>query len=52
MQADENGSSEQAIVQLELRVKAEQEATQSWVRWVCQAASALGIVDAAFSPRK
>ena len=31
MQAGENEDEEQAVVQLELRVKAEQEATQDWV---------------------
>ncbi|KAF8482415.1 hypothetical protein DFH94DRAFT_843583 [Russula ochroleuca] len=41
---------EQAVVQLELRVKAEQEATQNWAKRVCKAAGAL--VDPAFSPRK
>ena len=38
------------MVQLELRVKAEQEATQNWAKRVCKAAGAL--VDPAFSPRK
>lgn len=52
MQAGENGSRDQAVVQLELRVKAEQEATQNWVKRVCKAAGALSIVDPAFSPRK
>ncbi len=52
MQAGENKGNDQAIAQLELRVKAEQEATQSWVRRVCKAAGALSIVDPAFSPRK
>jgi len=52
MQAGENESMEEAIVQLELRVKEEQEATQSWVRRVCKAAGALSIADPAFSPRK
>jgi len=52
MQAGENESRDQAIVQLELRVKAEQEATQSWIGRVCKAAGALSIVDPAFSPRK
>lgn len=52
MQAGENESRDQAVVQLELRVKAEQEATQSWVKRVCKAAGALSIVDPAFSPRK
>ena len=33
----ENGSREQVIVQSELRVKTEQEATQSWVVCVCKA---------------
>jgi hypothetical protein len=40
------------VVQLELRVKAEQEATQNWVKRVCKAAGALSIVDPAFSSRK
>jgi hypothetical protein len=48
----EKEGKDQAIVQLELRVKAEQEATESWIRRVCKAAGALSIVDAAFSPRK
>jgi hypothetical protein len=52
MQAGENESRDQAVVQLELRVKAEQEATQSWVERVCKAAGVLSIVDPAFSPRK
>jgi len=52
MQAGENESRDQAVVQLELRVKAEQEATQSWVKRVCKAAGSLSIVDPAFSPRK
>lgn len=52
MQAGENESRDQAVVQLELRVKAEQEATQNWVKRVCKAAGALSIVDPAFSPRK
>jgi hypothetical protein len=52
MQAGEDESRDQAIVQLELRVKAEQEATQIWVKRVCKAAGALSIVDPAFSPRK
>jgi hypothetical protein len=52
MQAGENEGKDPAIVQLELRVKAEQEATQNWIRRVCKAAGALSIVDAAFSPRK
>jgi hypothetical protein len=52
MQAGENESRDQAVMQLELRVKAEQEATQSWVKRVCKAAGALSIVDHAFSPRK
>ena len=41
-----------AIEQLELRVKAEQEMAQSWMRRVCEAAGALSIADPAFSPRK
>jgi hypothetical protein len=52
MQAGEDKTTEQAIEQLELRVKAEQEATQDWLRRVCAAAGALSIVDPAFSPRK
>ena len=52
MQAGEKESKEQAVVQLELRVKAEQELAQSWIRRVCKAAGALSIVDPAFSPRK
>jgi hypothetical protein len=52
MPADEDKSTKQAIEQLELRVKAEQEVTQSWVKRVCAAAGALSIVDHAFSLRK
>ncbi|KAF8499536.1 hypothetical protein F5888DRAFT_83251 [Russula emetica] len=52
MLAGGNESRDQAVVQLELRVKAEQEATQCWVKRVCKAAGALSIVDPAFSPRK
>jgi hypothetical protein len=52
MQAGENEIRDQAVVQLELRVKAEQEAIQDWVKRVCKAAGALSIVDPAFSPRK
>jgi hypothetical protein len=52
MQAGENEGRDHAVVQLELRVKAEQEATQCWVKRVCKAAGALSIVDPAFSPRK
>ena len=52
MQAGEKVSKEQAVVQLELRVKAEQELAQSWMRRVCKAAGALSTVDPAFSPRK
>jgi hypothetical protein len=52
MQAGENEDKEQAVVQLELRVKAEQEATQNWVKRVCKAAGALSIVGPAFRPRK
>jgi hypothetical protein len=52
MQVGESESKEQAFEQLELRVKAEQEAAQSWMRRVCKAAGALSIVDPAFSPRK
>ncbi|KAI9510122.1 hypothetical protein F5148DRAFT_1182571 [Russula earlei] len=52
MQSVENKVTEQVIVALEQRVKAEQEATQSWVRRVCRVAGTLSIVDPAFSPRK
>lgn len=52
MQVGESESKEQAFEQLELRVKAEQEAAQTWIRRVCKAAGALSIVDPAFSPRK
>ena len=52
MQAGENEDKEQTVVQLELRVKAEQEATQNWIKRVCKAAGTLSIVDPAFSPRK
>ena len=48
----ENKAADQAFVQLELRVRAEQEATQNWVRRACEAAGALSIGDPAFSPRK
>ena len=41
-----------AVEQLVLRVKAEQETAQSWMRRVCDAAGALSIADPAFSPRK
>jgi len=51
MQVGGSDSKEPAVVQLELRVKAEQEAAQSWIRRVCKAAGALSIVDPAFSPR-
>jgi hypothetical protein len=52
MQVGENEDKEQAVVQLELRVKAEQGATQNWVKRVCKAAGALSIVDPTFSQRK
>jgi len=52
MPAGEDKSAKQSIEQLELRVKAEQEATQGWVRRLCVAAGALSIVDPAFSLRK
>lgn len=52
MPASEDKSTERVIEQLELRVKAEQEATQNWARRICVAAGALSIVDPAFSPRK
>jgi len=52
MQSGEKENGGQAMAQLELRVKAEQEATQNWVKRVCKAAGALSIVDSAFSPRK
>jgi hypothetical protein len=45
-------STKQVIEQLELRVKAEQESTQSWIGRICAAAGALSIVDPAFSLRK
>jgi len=48
----ENKIADQAFVQLELRVRVEQEAAQNWVRRVCEAAGALSIGDPAFSPRK
>lgn len=51
IQARENNINDPAIVQLELRIKAEQEATRSWMRRVCAAAGALSIADPAFSPR-
>jgi len=51
IQARENNITDPAIVQLELRIKAEQEATRSWMRRVCAAAGALSIADPAFSPR-
>ena len=52
MQAEKNESKEQVVVQLELRVRAEQELVQSWMRRVCKAAGALSIVGPAFSSRK
>lgn len=52
MPANGDKSTDQAIEQLVLRVKAEQEATQKWTRRVCVAAGALSIADPAFSPRK
>lgn len=52
MPTSEDKSTKQAIEQLELRVKAEQEATQSWIGRVCAAAGTLSIVDPAFSLRK
>jgi len=52
MPTGEDKSTKQAIEQLELRVKAEQEATQSWIGRVCAAAGTLSIVDPAFSLRK
>jgi len=52
MQAGEKESRDEAVMQLELRVRAEQETIQSWVKCVCKAAGALSIVDSAFSPRK
>jgi hypothetical protein len=48
MQAAEN---DPVIVQLELRIKSEQEATRRWMKCVCAAAGALSIVDPAFSPK-
>lgn len=41
-----------AVAQLALRVVAEQETAQGWMRRVCEAAGALSIADPAFSPRK
>ncbi|KAH8997679.1 hypothetical protein EDB86DRAFT_2914303 [Lactarius hatsudake] len=41
-----------AVEQLVLRVKAEQETVQSWMRRVCSSAGALSIADPKFSPRK
>ena len=41
-----------AVEQLVMRVRAEQETAQSWMRRVCEAAGALSIADPAFSPRK
>jgi hypothetical protein len=52
MPVGEDESTKQSIEQLDLRVKAEQEATQNWVRRVCAAAGALSIVDPAFSLKK
>jgi hypothetical protein len=51
MQAAENMSIDPALMQLELRIKSEQEATRRWMKCVCAAASALSIVDPAFSPK-
>ena len=53
LQAGEtDGQVDPAVEQLALRVKAEQDTTQSWMRRVCEAAGALSIADPAFSPRK
>lgn len=53
LQAGESeGKEDPAVDQLVLRVKAEQETVQSWMRRVCEAAGALSIADPAFSPRK
>ena len=41
-----------AVEQLVLRVKAEQEIAQRWMRRVCEVAGALRIVDPTFSLRK
>ncbi|KAH9062354.1 hypothetical protein EDB87DRAFT_1606636 [Lactarius vividus] len=46
------GKEDPAVEQLMLRVKAEQETVQSWVRRVCSSAGALSIADPKFSPRK
>jgi hypothetical protein len=51
MQAAENETTDPAIVQLELRIKSEQEATRRWMKCICAAAGALSIVDPAFSPK-
>lgn len=52
MQVGENKNLDQAIKQLELRVKAEEETTRDWVRRLCATAGRLSIADPAFSPRK
>ncbi|KAH9060359.1 hypothetical protein EDB83DRAFT_2387161 [Lactarius deliciosus] len=49
LQADK---ADRAVEQLVLRVKAEQETAQSWMRRVCSSAGALSIADPKFSPRK
>lgn len=49
---DGEGKEEPAVEQLVLRVKAEQETVQSWMRRVCSSAGALSIADPKFSPRK
>lgn len=52
LEVGENESKEQAVVQLEVRVKLEQDAAQSRARRVYEGAGAVSIVDAAFRPRK
>ena len=41
-----------AVEQLVIRVKAEQETAQRWMRRLCEAAGALSIAHPAFYPRK
>ncbi|KAI9442759.1 hypothetical protein H4582DRAFT_1930758 [Lactarius indigo] len=53
LQAGEGeGKEDPAVEQLVLRVKAEQETVQSWMKRVCSSAGALSIADPKFSPRK
>ncbi|KAH9170144.1 hypothetical protein EDB89DRAFT_1979868 [Lactarius sanguifluus] len=49
---DGEGKKDPVVEQLVLRVKAEQETVQNWMRRVCSSAGALSIADPKFSPRK